>query len=65
VSVAVDYLTTLSAAAATMEFYPPKALNGYNGTQIPSQFLVDTLNANLFPFLILLPDGRVFMAANT
>jgi hypothetical protein len=39
-------------------------LSGYNGLQIPSQFLVDTLNANLFPNLHLLPDGNLFVSAN-
>jgi hypothetical protein len=32
--------------------------------QIPSQFLVDTLNGNHFPHLHLLPDGKMFIAAN-
>ncbi|EJD48230.1 hypothetical protein AURDEDRAFT_86052 [Auricularia subglabra TFB-10046 SS5] len=49
----------------TLEFYPPKNLNGFNGTQIPSQFLNDTLNANLFAVAFLLPGGKVFVAANT
>ena len=49
----------------TLEYYPPKAINGFNGTQIPSQFLIDTLNANLFPIAFLLPGGKVFVAANT
>ncbi|KZV98760.1 hypothetical protein EXIGLDRAFT_606571 [Exidia glandulosa HHB12029] len=50
----------------TMEFYPPKALpSGFNGTQFPSAFLNDTLNANLFVIAFLLPGGNVFIAANT
>ena len=50
----------------TLEFYPPKAhISGYNGTAIPSPFLNDTLNANLFVIAFLLPDGNVFVAGNT
>ncbi|EJD44964.1 hypothetical protein AURDEDRAFT_64772 [Auricularia subglabra TFB-10046 SS5] len=55
-----------SAAAnvPSIEFWPPKNVNGHNGTPVPSQFLQDTLNANLFPIAILLPAGRIFVAAN-
>ncbi|KAK7062811.1 hypothetical protein VNI00_000304 [Paramarasmius palmivorus] len=48
----------------TYEFYPPKNINGFNGLQIRSQFMVDTLNGNHFPILIQLPDGNIFVAAN-
>ncbi|CAE6492836.1 unnamed protein product [Rhizoctonia solani] len=48
----------------TYEFYPPKNINGYNGLQIPSKFLVDSLPHNMFPHLMLLPDNRIFIAAN-
>ncbi|KAJ7206664.1 glyoxal oxidase N-terminus-domain-containing protein [Mycena pura] len=48
----------------TYEFYPPKNINGFNGVQIPSPFLASTLNANLFPFVMQLPDGTLFVAAN-
>lgn len=48
----------------TFEFYPPKNIHGFNGLPIPSQFLADTLNSNLFPIAFLLTDGRVFLAAN-
>ena len=48
----------------TIEYYPPKNIHGANGTPIHLQFLVDTLNSNLFPIAFLLPDGRVFIAAN-
>jgi hypothetical protein len=64
----------------TYEFVPPKNINGesthksnigstdgfagFNGLQIPSQFLVDTLNGNQFPNLHLLPDGNIFVSAN-
>ncbi|KIJ49203.1 copper radical oxidase [Sphaerobolus stellatus SS14] len=46
------------------EFYPPKNINGFNGLQIPSQFLKDTLNGNHFPIMFVLPDGTLFIAAN-
>ncbi|KAI0280502.1 glyoxal oxidase N-terminus-domain-containing protein [Russula aff. rugulosa BPL654] len=48
----------------TIEYYPPKNIHGANGTPIHLQFLVDTLNSNLFPIAFLLPDGRIFIAAN-
>ncbi|KAG8685122.1 hypothetical protein FRC08_013288, partial [Ceratobasidium sp. 394] len=48
----------------TYEFYPPKNINGFNGLQIPSPFLVDTLPHNLFPHVFTLPNGQVFVAAN-
>ncbi|EIN14511.1 hypothetical protein PUNSTDRAFT_117990 [Punctularia strigosozonata HHB-11173 SS5] len=47
------------------EFFPPKNINGFNGVQIPSQFLKDTLNGNHFPIIFVLPDGTLFIAANT
>ncbi|KAJ7027174.1 glyoxal oxidase N-terminus-domain-containing protein [Mycena alexandri] len=37
---------------------------GFNGLKIPSPFLASTLNANLFPIVIELPDGNLFVAAN-
>lgn len=48
----------------TVEFYPPKAIHGSGGLPIPLKFLETTLNSNLFPIAFVLPDGRVFMAAN-
>ncbi|KAJ7195304.1 glyoxal oxidase N-terminus-domain-containing protein [Mycena pura] len=48
----------------TYEFYPPKNINGFNGVRIPSPFLATTLNTNLFPFVMQLPDGTLFVAAN-
>jgi hypothetical protein len=48
----------------TVEYFPPKSINGSNGLPIRMQFLVDTLNSNLFPIAILLPSGKVFVAAN-
>ena len=38
---------------------------GFNGTRIPSQFLVDTLNGNHYPIMVYLRDGTIFVAANT
>ncbi|KAF9251455.1 hypothetical protein L218DRAFT_1065016 [Marasmius fiardii PR-910] len=46
------------------EFFPPKNIHGFNGLQIPSQFMVDTLNSNHFANLALLPDGNIFVSAN-
>ncbi|KZT09616.1 copper radical oxidase [Laetiporus sulphureus 93-53] len=48
----------------TIEYWPPKDIHGSNGLAIPLPFLVDTLNANLFPIAFSLPDGKVFIAAN-
>ena len=48
----------------TLEYWPPKSIHGSNGLPIHLPFLVDTLNANLFPIAFVLPDGKVFMAAN-
>ncbi|KAH7342144.1 glyoxal oxidase N-terminus-domain-containing protein, partial [Rhizoctonia solani] len=48
----------------TYEFYPPKNIHGFNGLQIPSQFLKDSLPHNMFPHVILLPDSSLFIAAN-
>ncbi|EPQ57993.1 copper radical oxidase [Gloeophyllum trabeum ATCC 11539] len=48
----------------TVEYWPPKSIHGSNGMPVHMQFLVDTLNSNLFPIAFLLPDGKVFMAAN-
>ncbi|KAH7093911.1 glyoxal oxidase N-terminus-domain-containing protein [Auriculariales sp. MPI-PUGE-AT-0066] len=59
------FLNSASLNNPTLEFYPPKALNGNNGTAIQSPFLAATLAANLFPLMFLLPDGTVFIAANT
>jgi hypothetical protein len=44
----------------TYEFFPPKG----NGLPIHSQFLVDSLNTNLFPLMFTLPDGTIFVGAN-
>jgi hypothetical protein len=48
----------------TIEYFPPKNINGYNGTPVLSSFLAKTLNSNLFPIAFTLPDGTVFIAAN-
>ncbi|KAF8511439.1 glyoxal oxidase N-terminus-domain-containing protein [Gautieria morchelliformis] len=59
------YINSASLNNPSYEFYPPKNINGHNGTQIPSQFLIDSLNANQFPLIIGLPDGTLFIVANT
>ncbi|KAJ7157025.1 copper radical oxidase [Mycena crocata] len=48
----------------TIEYFPPKSINGSNGLPIGLPFLRRTLNSNLFPIAFVLPDGNVFMAAN-
>lgn len=48
----------------TVEYYPPKNVQGSNGLPIALSFLQDTLNSNLFPIAVVLPDGTIFMAAN-
>ncbi|KAJ6463832.1 copper radical oxidase [Mycena vitilis] len=48
----------------TIEYFPPKSIEGSNGMPIDSPFLRRTLNSNLFPIVFALPDGTVFMAAN-
>ncbi|KAH8984028.1 copper radical oxidase [Lactarius akahatsu] len=48
----------------TVEYFPPKNLHSANGTPLRLQFLIDTLNSNLFPIAFALPDGRIFVAAN-
>ena len=60
-----DYINDPDMNNPTFEFWPPKAIHGSNGMPIPLQFLKDTLNANLFPMAFLLPDGKLFIAANT
>ncbi|KAF9467903.1 copper radical oxidase [Collybia nuda] len=47
--------------ANSFEFFPSKD----NGTPRPSPFLERTLPANLFPRVFALPDGKIFMIANT
>ncbi|THU84473.1 hypothetical protein K435DRAFT_687429 [Dendrothele bispora CBS 962.96] len=50
----------------TYEFYPPKKIHGSpERYPIFVPFLMETLNANHFPILIQLPDGNLFVAANT
>ncbi|KAF7370204.1 Copper radical oxidase [Mycena sanguinolenta] len=59
------YINNATINNPTYEFFPPKNINGFNGLQIFSQFMNDTLNGNHFPNLVYLPDGRVFVSANT
>ncbi|PPQ93279.1 hypothetical protein CVT25_015277 [Psilocybe cyanescens] len=48
----------------TVEYYPPKSIKGSNGMPVRLPFLTNTLNSNLFPIAFVLPDGKVFIAAN-
>jgi hypothetical protein len=58
------YINSASTNNPSYEFYPPKSINGHNGTQIASKFLVDTLNGNLFPHIYVLPDTTLLVVAN-
>ncbi|KAL0071197.1 hypothetical protein AAF712_001762 [Marasmius tenuissimus] len=58
------FINGASVNNPSYEFFPPKNINGANGVQIRSQFMVDTLNGNHFPILVQLPDGNIFVAAN-
>ncbi|KAF8155223.1 glyoxal oxidase N-terminus-domain-containing protein [Mycena galopus ATCC 62051] len=58
------WMNNATANNPSYEFYPPKNINGFNGLKIPSPFLATTLNANLFPIVMELPDGTLFVAAN-
>ncbi|KAJ7800808.1 glyoxal oxidase N-terminus-domain-containing protein [Mycena olivaceomarginata] len=58
------FMNNATVSNPSYEFYPPKNINGFNGLKIPSPFLASTLNANLFPFVMQLPDGNLFVAAN-
>ncbi|KAJ6471925.1 glyoxal oxidase N-terminus-domain-containing protein [Mycena sanguinolenta] len=63
-SVAGGFINGAGMNNPSYEFYPPKNINGFNGLKIPSQFMVDTLNGNHFPNLVVLPDGTLFVSAN-
>ncbi|KAJ8514651.1 hypothetical protein ONZ45_g7827 [Pleurotus djamor] len=58
------YMNNASTNNPTYEFFPPKNINGFNGLPIYSQFMVDSLNANLFPAMWSLPNGRIFAVSN-
>ncbi|KAJ8518560.1 hypothetical protein ONZ45_g4378 [Pleurotus djamor] len=58
------YMNNASTNNPTYEFFPPKNINGFNGLQIPSPFMNDALNANLFPAMFSLPEGKLFAASN-
>ncbi|KAF7367558.1 Copper radical oxidase [Mycena sanguinolenta] len=64
-SINITFANNATINNPTYEFFPPKNINGFNGLQIFSQFMNDTLNANQFPNMVYLPDGRVFVSANT
>ena len=58
------WINNASTNNPTVEYYPPKSIHASRGLPIHIPFLVDTLSSNLFPIAFVLPDGRVFMAAN-
>ncbi|GAA5871817.1 hypothetical protein JCM8547_003279, partial [Rhodosporidiobolus lusitaniae] len=58
--IAGGYNNQESTDNPTFEYYPPKG----DGLQFYSQFLHDALDSNLYPIMITLPSGYVFMAAN-
>ncbi|KAJ7239563.1 glyoxal oxidase N-terminus-domain-containing protein [Mycena haematopus] len=63
-SVAGGFINAAGMNNPSYEFYPPKNINGFNGLKIPSQFMINTLNGNHFPNLVVLPDGTLFVSAN-
>ncbi|EUC55446.1 copper radical oxidase [Rhizoctonia solani AG-3 Rhs1AP] len=56
------WMNNVSTNNPTIEFFPPKPI-GDNGV-IHLNFLINTLNSNLFPIAFTIPDGRIFVAAN-
>ncbi|KAJ6580692.1 glyoxal oxidase N-terminus-domain-containing protein [Mycena capillaripes] len=64
-SVSGGFINAAGMNNPSYEFFPPKNINGFNGLKIPSKFLTDTLNGNHFPNLVTLPDGTLFVSANT
>ncbi|KAH0583554.1 hypothetical protein H2248_009180 [Termitomyces sp. 'cryptogamus'] len=58
------WMNNVTTNNPTIEYYPPKNIRGSNGLPIHLDFLVRTLNSNLFPIAFSLPDGKVFIAAN-
>ncbi|KAH9483904.1 Aldehyde oxidase GLOX [Psilocybe cubensis] len=48
----------------TVEYFPPKNIKGSNGMPINLSLLINSLRSNLFPIAFVLPDGKVFIAAN-
>ncbi|KAF4581352.1 putative PKS/NRPS-like protein biosynthetic cluster [Pleurotus pulmonarius] len=59
-----SFINNASVNNPTFEFFPPKNIHGFNGLEIPSKFLEDTLIANQFPTVMSLPDGNLFVVAN-
>ncbi|KAJ7753128.1 glyoxal oxidase N-terminus-domain-containing protein [Mycena maculata] len=71
-SVSGGFINSAGVNNPSYEFFPPKNINGFDGLQIPSQFLTATLNGNQFPNLVTLPDGTlglgdrlIYVSANT
>ncbi|KAL4260895.1 Glyoxal oxidase [Pleurotus pulmonarius] len=63
-SMANAFINNATINNPTFEFFPPKNINGFNGLQIPTKFMVDTMKGNHFPNVHTLPDGRLFVSAN-
>ncbi|KAJ8701373.1 hypothetical protein PTI98_000168 [Pleurotus ostreatus] len=63
-SMANGFINNATINNPTFEFFPPKNINGFNGLQIPTKFMVDTMKGNHFPNVHTLPDGRLFVSAN-
>ncbi|KDQ22213.1 hypothetical protein PLEOSDRAFT_1109334 [Pleurotus ostreatus PC15] len=58
------FINNVTINNPTFEFFPPKNINGFNGLQIPTRFMEDTVKGNHFPNVHTLPDGRLFISAN-
>ncbi|CAE6413572.1 unnamed protein product [Rhizoctonia solani] len=56
------WMNNASTNNPTMEFFPPKPIGDKGVVRL--DFLVNTLNSNLFPIAFTLPDGQIFVAAN-
>ncbi|KAH7334305.1 glyoxal oxidase N-terminus-domain-containing protein [Rhizoctonia solani] len=56
------WMNNVSTNNPSIEFFPPKPIGDQGVVRL--DFLVNTLNSNLFPIVFTLPDGRIFMAAN-
>ncbi|KAL4260899.1 Glyoxal oxidase [Pleurotus pulmonarius] len=58
------FINNVTINNPTFEFFPPKNIHGFNGLQIPTKFMEETVNGNHFPNVHTLPDGRLFVSAN-
>ncbi|KAF9488833.1 copper radical oxidase [Pleurotus eryngii] len=44
------FINNVTINYPSFEFFPPKNINGFNGLQIPTQFMEDTVKGNHFPY---------------